>query len=131
MKRIVTAFGQKTYISATGGTTTYQHELGIADVLGQAKSLRVHVIGSRQSTAYARATLRFYESSKPGDARPQQWGVQIGTGVGITTLRPAPYDIAGPFMARVECVLEIDDSVGQDDPQEFDLEVHITAIMEE
>ncbi|MCK6517859.1 hypothetical protein L6R46_22710 [Myxococcota bacterium] len=131
MKRIVTAFGQKTYISATGGTTTYQHELGIADVLGQAKSLRVHVIGSRQSTAYARATLRFYESSKPGDARPQQWGVQIGTGTGITTLRPAPFTIVGPFMARVECVLEIDDSVGQDDPQEFDLEVHITAIMEE
>ncbi len=40
MKRIVTAFGQKTYISATGGTTTYQHELGLADVLYEVRELR-------------------------------------------------------------------------------------------
>lgn len=131
MKRIVTVFAQKTYISPTGGPTRYQHDLGVADVLGQGKSLRVQVIGSRKSTTDTRATIRFYETAKPGDARPSQWGTEIGSGTAITTLRPGPFNISGPFHGRVECVLDIDDAVGQDAAQEFDLEVHITVIVEE
>ena len=84
MKRNVTVFPSRTYITTTGAPTRYFHELDLADVLGQGKALRIQVLGSRRSDT-ARATIRF---TKPGDARPSQWGKEIGTGTQIPTSVP-------------------------------------------
>ncbi|MDP2622366.1 MAG: hypothetical protein Q8Q29_01040 [Actinomycetota bacterium] len=130
MKRNVTVFGSDTYASPGGLPTPYRHDLSLCDVLGQGKSLRVQVIGHRRSTPNARATVTFYESAKPGEARPEEWGQLITSATLITTLRPAPFDITGPFLGRVACVLEIDD-IAAANPQEFALELHVTVILEE
>lgn len=66
MKRLVTIFKSGTYISGPAGEiVTYTHDDNIIDVLGQAKSLRIQVIGDRTTGVDTRASVKVYESSDP------------------------------------------------------------------
>jgi hypothetical protein len=132
MKSLLRVFPRDTYNTPTGAIKAYRHDLALCEALGQGKSLRIQAYGHRQSDATnARARIRVFETSVPA-GRPQETGQEIGPpGTAITTLRPAPIQVNGPFQGRVEIVLEIDDVLNQDNAMEFDLEVHVTVILEE
>ena len=61
MKRVLTVFPRQTYESGPGGVVkTYLHDVELCEVLGQAKTLRIHVVGNSQSDAQARAIVARY-----------------------------------------------------------------------
>jgi len=126
-KMLQLVYPRSTYYTADGSSVVkYAHGPDLFEVLGAAELIRVHFLGHRQSSG-ARARLRFYESSVPGQ-RPSVVGSQIGVGVSIVSLRPDQFDIMGPFAGLVEMVLEIDDTAGSANAQEFDCEVHVTLV---
>ena len=114
--------------TAGGTTISYRHSVELCETFGQAKSLRVRFFGHRKSPN-ARATLRVFETSVTG-GRPQEFGSEITVTQVYTALRPNPFNVTGPFEGRLEIVLEIDANP-PGNPEEFDLEVYVTLILEE
>ena|GEM_PF-5965283 len=133
MKRLVTIFSNGTYISGPNGEiTTYTHDDKLCDVLGQAKDIRMQLIGDRTTGVDTRARIRVYESSDP-DRRPSEVGKQVGSSTDVDNdLRPPLIQVNGPFSARVEVLLDIlDKKVTPDTQQEFQLGLYATLILEE
>ena len=133
MKRLVTVFERATYLSgASGAPKNYLHDESLCDVLGQAKLIRVQVVGNSTSGANARASVLAFEGSDP-TARPSEVGSQIGTTQVIDNdLRPPMFNVVGPFSGRVDLVLEISDKNGvPGNDQTYDLAMHVTLILEE
>ena len=129
MKRLIPVYTRDTYLSgSSGGVKVFRHDESLFEVLGQGKVLLLQVYGYRKS-ATARATIKVYESSLQGRP-PSEIGTQVGTTVTVTTLRPGPMSITGPFQGRIEVVLEIDDTAATSQ-QEFDLVIAATLIIEE
>ena len=129
MKKVIVLFKRQTFLSAAAGAIkTYTHEEDKADVLGQAKLLRVRFFGERR-TANARATIKAFEGAIAG-RRPAEIGSQIGASQVISSLRPEPFNVAAPFEGRVELTVDIDASSGGA-VEEFEFQIVVTAIMEE
>ena len=80
----------------------------------------------------AKVTITAFETSMP-QGRPSEVGKLIA-GAGIsneTALRPALFNIPGPFAGRVELLLQVEEDTAGPDQVGFDLEVVATLIMEE
>lgn len=133
MKRLLTVFSRATYLSANDGAPkVYVHDESLCDVLGQAKTIRVQVVGNSTTGVNTRASIKAFEGSDP-NARPSEVGVQIGSTVNVDDdLRPALFNITGPFSGRVDLLLEVSDKTGAPGAEQaFDLAVHTTLILEE
>lgn len=132
MKSIVIVFERSTWQSNSDGTLrTFVSRDSIREVLGQAKSMRVQIIGYR-NLANTGVKLKMYENSYL-DMRPtetNQSGAPFWTGTEATTLRPAPENISGPFGANVEFVMEVRNTAAGTQV-EFDGIVVVTLIIEE
>lgn len=110
MKRNATLFKDANYLSlSTGGSQVYLHDESMCDLLGGADSLLLHFMGFYQSAATARAKIVVYHSAKPG-LRPKDSQLIYGPGFIVTTLRPEPFLIPGPFLHRLDITMEVDDS---------------------
>lgn len=132
MKSLVVLFERNTYQSNTDGTArTWISRDELRKVLGQAKSMRVQIIGYRNA-ANTGVRLKMYENSYL-DLRPSETnasGSPFWTGTEATTLRPAPENISGPFGANVEFTLEVRNTSAASQV-EFDGIVVVTLILEE
>lgn len=131
MKRNVAVFKRGTYISASDGKKRYwAHDVELCDVLGQAKTVLVQVFGNRvTSVSNTRATVEVWHTALPS-GRPSEVGKQLGNALTFSDLRPALQTVNGPMAGRVELLLAIDDTA-QAAQQEYDLELHVTLIVEE
>jgi len=128
MKRNVTLFPKGNYASTNGALTPYYHDDSLWEVLGQAKTIRFHIVVHKLS-ATARATLTVYESAIPGKA-PNVLGNAPGTPIVRVAAGTHFVTVSGPLLGRVMVVLEIDDTAGPA-AQDMDLEVYATLILEE
>ena len=132
MKEMIVLFERNTYLSASNGAAqSWISRDELRKVIGQAKSIRVQIIGYR-NMANAGVKLYMYENSTP-DMRPtetNQSGAPFWTGTEATTLRPAPENISGPFGANVEFKMEVRNTAAATQV-EFDGMVVLTLIMEE
>jgi len=130
MKRNVTIFGRDNYVTVglSGALKDYFHDPELFDILGQAKSLRLHVV-MYNKTANAQLQVRVYESAKP-KGRPERTGAQVGTTWNTFTVGTNNFtDITGPFADRIEVVLGVSDGASGD--AEIDCELNATLIMTE
>lgn len=110
MKRTINLFNDLNRTSlSNGGSQVYLHEESLCDVLGSADSILLHFLGSYQSAATSRAKIVVYHSAKPG-MRPKDSQLIYGPGFILTTLRPEPLFIPGPFLNRLDITVEVDDS---------------------
>lgn len=110
MKRHMVLFKDANYLSlSNGGSQVYLHEESLCDTLGMADYLLLHFMGFYQSAATARAKIVVYHSAKPG-LRPKDAQLIYGPGFIVTTMRPEPLLIPGPFLHRLDITVEVDDS---------------------
>lgn len=129
----MTVYQTATYISGPAGEVShYTHDDALCDTLGQAKSIRLQVVGDRATGADTRAQVSVYESSDP-NRRPSEVGKPVGSTTNIDNdLRPPMIQVNGPFSARVEILLDIlDKKATPDTQQEFQLAMYATLILEE
>lgn len=130
MKRAQVVFTRNTYVSKDDGAVQiYTHDESLCDVLGQAKDIIFQFVGSRLSTN-ARVTVLTFHGSDP-NSRPSEVGFPLGTAEVITTLRPNPFNRLGPFQARVEVQLHVDESGTPANFVEADCALYATLTLEE
>lgn len=132
MKKSIELFSRMTYQNEpTNQKRVVVSADSLAKSLGAAKAIRVQLIGYR-ITAGCELTLSMHETAHPG-FRPNEvvpGGTPFHTSNVITTLRPAPYTINGPFCDNVCFTLQIKHTT--DAAQvEFDGQVYVTLILEE
>jgi len=131
MKRVVQVFPRRIWRSDDDGSILlYNHPKELCDILGQAKSIRLHVLGYFVSEAtQTQGSLTAYESSFPEKAPSSTALVKVAAST-FTTLTPAVIDVSAPFMGRIEIVLGIEEADTPDTLQEFELEVWATLGMD-
>lgn len=125
MKRAIQVFKDFNYTSlSTGGAQVYLHDESLCDMLGNADAILLQFMGTYQSNASARAKIVVYQSAKTG-LRPKDAQLPYGPGFIITTLRPEPLWIPGPFLNRLDITVEVDNSSGSSQVQ-FGFEIFAT-----
>ena len=132
MKKSIELFSRMTYQNEpTNQKRVVISADSLAKSLGAAKAIRVQLIGYR-ITPGCELTLSMHETAHPS-FRPNEvvaGGTPFHTSGVITTLRPAPYNIGGPFCDNVCFTLQIKHTT--DAAQvEFDGQVYVTLILEE
>lgn len=103
----------------------------IRTALGSAKSIRIQAFGFRR-TPTSSVTIKMWETCVP-DVRPNDvipGGSAFFTSTAVTSLRPSPEQISGPFSSNVNFTLHIVASTGTN-LEEWDGAVYATLILEE
>lgn len=133
MKKIVNIFPRDTFFSLNNGNTkSYFHNANLFELLGSAKSIKLHWIGHSSSKDTTQVTIRAFQSSYP-DRRPFETSIEIAlSGNAFTALRPPVINIPPSFMGLVDVVVEVDDSAatGREEVQ-VEGELWATLIFEE
>ncbi len=127
MKRNVTLFPRSNYATSTGNIQLFTHDPGLIDVLGQAKTIKFQVFVYKKSPT-AQMDLKVYESAD-SSSMPRDNG-NLVTPINRTGLGGIFPTVTGPLCGRIEVCLEISDTAGPN-PQDMDLEVFATLIIEE
>ncbi len=132
MKKAFVVFSRDTRSTGVNGSPQpYLNDQSQSALLGQAKELLIRFWGHNRSPQ-AQATISVFGTSM-SDRRPAEVGSLLATPTVITpasSFRPAPIAITGPFEGFVDIRVDINAASGTN-VEEFDFELHVTAILEE